>query len=128
MIKSQYYPTKAFMCKGQDCNDGAHECIHPKLIELLDELHDLAGMNLKLGDVYRCPKYNAKLGKPSNSLHVQGKAAVVYVPNNLTLEELVSYCKQLPFDGIGAFKREDQSYVEVDVRNGGIGSKVYWEG
>lgn len=125
MVKSQYYSKKTLSCP---CCKKGYEIVHPRLIELLDDLHDLVGLNLKLGDVYRCEAYNAKLGKARNSQHIQGKAAIIKVPEELTVEELADYCEQLPFDGIGVFKRDNESWIEVDVHNGGIGSKVRWEG
>jgi hypothetical protein len=124
MLKSQYYSKKVLSCP---CCKKGYDNVNPRLIELLDQLHDLAGINLKLGDVYRCPAYNAQLGKSKNSQHVQGKAALIKVPDELTAEELIFLCEQLPFDSIGLVKQEDQTYIEVDVRNGGIGSKIRWE-
>ncbi len=128
MVKSQYYPKKAFLCHGQNCCKHDTYAVNPRLIELLDKLHELVGLNLVLGDVYRCPKYSIKLGKNINSQHTKGNAAIIFVPKELTLQEFVSYCEQLPFDGIGIYEREDQSYVEVDVRNNGIGSNIRWQG
>ena len=81
--------------------------MHPKLIELLEKLR-------------------ANVGGVPNSQHVLGTAADLAVPSGMTFNEFQWYVEQLPFDGIGLYPYQD--FIHVDVRDGGIGSKIYWEG
>lgn len=116
----------------QDIEFACHHCgqtteMHPKLIELLEELRDsIGGIPLHINSGYRCPTHNYNVGGVKNSQHVLGTAADVAVPMGMTFDDFQWYVSQLPFDGIGLYPHQD--FIHVDVRDGGIGSKIYWQG
>lgn len=120
---SAHFSTDEFACHhcGQ-CGD-----IHPKLIELLEKLRaNIGGKALHINSGYRCPVHNANVGGVPNSQHVLGTAADLAVPTGMKFSEFQWYVEQLPFDGIGLYPYSD--FIHVDVRNGGVNSKIYWEG
>lgn len=128
---SKYFGPEELMCHGASqghCNCGIEsaENVDPRLLELLDRLRELVGGPLELSCAYRCQEHNDAIpGSVPNSQHVDGTAADVQTPNFPhcnTPEELLWYCEQLPFDGIGLYDWG----VHVDVRDGGIGSGIRW--
>ena len=121
---SEHFSESEFACK--HCGKGADK-ISPKLIELLEQLRwNIGGYPLHINSGYRCPTHNANVGGVPNSQHVLGTAADVACPPQLTFGQFKWYVDQLPFDGIGIY--ENANFIHVDVRNGGVGSKIYWEG
>ncbi len=121
---SEHFAENEFTCKC--CGKGADK-ISPKLIELLEQLRwNIGGYPLYINSGYRCPKHNADVGGVPDSQHVKGTAADIACPKELTFGQFKWYVDQLPFDGIGIY--ESSNFIHVDVRNGGVGSKIYWEG
>ena len=120
---SEHFSTDEFAC---------HHCgqcgnIHPKLVELLEKLRaNMGGVPIHINSGYRCPIHNANVGGVPNSQHVLGTAADLAVPAGMNFEKFQWYIEQLPFDGIGLYPYSD--FIHVDVRDGGVGSKIYWEG
>lgn len=127
---SEHFSEDEFWCRGQDqgtCSCGHSLKIDPRLIELLEELRDIiGGLPLHINSGYRCPQHNAAIGGVSNSQHTKGTAADVARPSHLSFDEFAWYVDQLAFDGIGLYRCSD--FIHVDVRDGGIGSHIYWEG
>lgn len=120
---SEHFSTDEFACHhcGQ-CGD-----MHPKLIELLEKLRaNMGGVPIHINSGYRCPIHNANVGGVPNSQHVLGTAADLALPAGMSFDTFQWYVEQLPFDGIGLYPY--QYFIHVDVRDGGIGSKIYWEG
>lgn len=101
-----------------------HHCgqcieISPRLIELLEQLREnIGGYPLHINSGYRCKVHNANIGGVSNSQHVQGTAADVAVPRQLTFREFQWYVTRLPFDWVGLYPYDN--FIHVDVRDGGI--------
>ena len=92
-------------------------------MELLDKLRENIGGPLEVSCMYRCPAHNVAVGGVPNSQHVQGTAADVQTPDFPhchTPKQLMWYCRQLPFDGIGLYDWG----CHVDVRNGGVGAGI----
>ena len=120
---SEHFAENEFTCK--HCGTGADK-ISPRLIELLEQLrYNIGGYPLHINSGYRCPTHNANIGGVPNSQHVQGTAADIACPKELSFGEFKWYVDQLPFDGIGIYEPD---FIHVDVRNGGKNSKIYWEG
>lgn len=118
---SEHFSSDEFAC---------HHCgqvteIHPRLIELLEQLRKNCGRPLHINSGYRCPVHNAEVGGVKNSQHVFGTAADVALPAGLSFGEFKWYVEQLPFDGVGFYPND---FIHVDVRNGGVDSKIFWEG
>lgn len=125
---SEHFAASEFAC--HHCGCGADK-IHPRLIALLEELRkNIGGKPLHVNSGYRCPIHNANVGGASNSQHMHGTAADIATPAGMNFEQFAWYVKQLPFDGIGFYppiEKGGASFIHVDVRDGGIGSKTYWE-
>lgn len=106
------------------CGRGVDK-ISPRLLELLEALRANIGGPIEISCAYRCPSHNAEVGGVPNSQHVLGTAADVQTPDYdwcNTPEELLWYCEQLPFDGIGLYEWG----CHVDVREGGVGAGIRW--
>jgi len=132
---SEHFGKNEFWCRGQEqgtCNCN-HSCkVNPRLIELLEQLRkNIGGKSIFINSGYRCPDHNSSpaVGGARFSQHTEGNAADLAIPDGLTFGQFQWYIEQLPFDGIGLYPRGTyDGWIHVDVRDGGIGSKIYWEG
>lgn len=121
---SEHFAESEFAC--HCCGKGADK-INPRLIQLLEQLrYNIGGYPIHINSGYRCPKHNSDVGGVQNSQHVQGNAADIACPSQLSFGQFKWYVDQLPFDGIGIYDADN--FIYVDCRNGGIGSKIYREG
>lgn len=131
---SEHFSEDEFCCHGDTCGCNHSLKIEPRLIELLEELREITGgLPLYINSGYRCAKWNQIVGGVSNSQHTKGTAADVACPDHLTMPEFLWYCEQLPFDGIGYYYRgsgkgASAGWIHLDIRDGCIGSGIYWEG
>lgn len=117
---SEHFAENEFACK----HCGQVE-IDPRLIELLEQLRfNIGGYPLLIYHGYICGDSDLTFNEPCLYLHNEGKAVDLAVPAQLSYGQFKWYIEHLPFDGIGYYK----NYVHLDVRNGGIGSKIFWEG
>lgn len=119
---SEHFDASEFAC---------HHCgalkTNPRLLALLEQLRaDIGGLPLHINSGYRCPAHNQNVGGVPNSQHTLGTAADVAVPAGLNFRQFAWYVDRLPFDGIGYYP--DANFIHVDVRNGGVASKICWEG
>ena len=120
MPTSAHFGEDELRCHGDGCCSGGVENIDPRLLELLEQLrYNTGGLPIKLSCAYRCPVHNAEVGGASASQHMYGTAADVLRPDHLSYGEFQWYVDQLPFDGVGIY--EDQDFIHVDVRYGGVG-------
>lgn len=121
MPTSEHFSAEELRCHGKGCCDGGVDKISPRLLELLEQLRsDTGGLPLEISCAYRCPIHNAEIpGSAKFSQHMYGTAADVICPDHLKFGEFLWYVEQLPFDGIGVY--EDDGFIHVDVRNGGVG-------
>ena len=94
------------------------------LLDGLERLRTIVGKPIYVTNAYRCPEHNAAVGVVSNSQHVQGTAADIYV-DGMGVWELANICKQI-FDGVGEYY--GQEFVHVDMRDNGNSTGVYlWD-
>lgn len=117
---SEHFDEKEFLCK---CCGAGHGLIQPHLVLGLEMLRDLIKRPIILTCAYRCPKHNAEVGGVSNSYHVQGMAADIYVAG-LTAYELAGQAARVFVffqGGIGIYPQ--RGFVHVD-----IGKKRRWMG
>ena len=122
MPTSEHFSEEELSC--HCCGEGV-EKISPRLLELLEQLRANIGGAIEISCAYRCPQHNAEVGGVPNSQHVLGTAADIQTPNYEychTPSQLLWYCEQLPFDGLGLYDWG----VHVDVRNEGIDSGIRW--
>ena len=94
------------------------------LLDGLERLRTIVGKPIYVTNAYRCPEHNAAVGGVSNSPHVHGPAADIYV-DGMGVWELANICKQI-FDGVGEYY--GQEFVHVDMRDNGNSTGVYlWD-
>lgn len=77
----KYFKKEEFKCQcgGKYCN-GYPTDISPKLIDILEKLRAYFGKPITITSGLRCKKHNAAVGGVSNSQHMYGKAADIYIP------------------------------------------------
>ena len=124
---SEHFAKSEFTC--HCCGRGANK-IHPRLIELLEELRAKAGVPLHINCGYRCPAHNAEVGGVPNSQHVLGTAADITIPA-ISFSKAQQLVRSIDFDGKGWYPPVDSSglwFIHVDVRDGGVGADIEWEG
>lgn len=120
---SEHFDTSEFTC---------HHCgsigngMNPALIRELERLRAIVKKPLHVNSGYRCPVHNAAVGGVPLSQHKLNNAADIAVPDGMTFEEFRRACNQCDFDAIGLYP--DQWFIHLDVRDGGIGSRMegYW--
>lgn len=124
MATSMHFGPDELTCR---CCGRGLDLINPRLLDLLEQLRwNIGGLPLVLSCAYRCPAHNAEVGGVMGSQHVLGNAADVLLPDGLSMGEFRWYAAQLPFDGIGCYPAAE--FLHLDVRAGGIGQHIYWEG
>lgn len=118
---SEHFHSSEFAC---------HHCgavkVKARLLVLLEQLRSACGLALHVNSGYRCAAHNRAVGGVPNSQHIQGAAADIAVPLGLSFEQFAWYVARQPFDGIGYYR--DAGFIHVDVRSGGVGARVTWEG
>ena len=87
--------------------------INPKLAEYLQKARDHFGKPMIISSGYRTTAHNIKVGGVSNSQHVFGNAADVYIPG-VSVMELYNYFCEIAGNscGIGIY----DTFVHFDVR------------
>ena len=87
--------------------------INPALPEYLQKARDHFGKPLIITSGYRTTSHNIKVGGVSNSQHVFGNAADVYIPG-VSVSELYNYLCEIAGNscGIGIY----DTFVHFDVR------------
>lgn len=96
------------------CKDGSRVVIiNPKLPEYLQKARDHFGKPMIITSGYRTTSHNIKVGGVSNSQHVFGNAADVYIPG-IPVMELYNYFCDIAGNscGIGIY----DTFVHFDVR------------
>lgn len=92
------------------------------LLARLDKLREIYGYPIMVSCGYRCPYHNAEVGGVSNSQHVMGMAADIWVNGNYQdFYNLVVRSKL--FDGVGYYPKDE--FVHVDVRDNGSSPNYY---
>ena len=106
-----------FQCKGSDCNGAV--AIDPELIRRLQAMRDEADKPIKVVSGYRCPDHNKTVGGASNSQHLFGRAADIFIVGIPLQEQYDLADKHFPDGGVGTGASWG---VHVDTR----GHKVRW--
>ena len=106
---SEHFSRKEFRCH---CGCGFDD-VSPVLIEKLEKFREACGNKpMKVGSGCRCAKRNAAVGGTSDSQHVKGTAADVYLIPGLNTDQMAKIAEQVGFTGIGKYTWG----VHVDVR------------
>ena len=67
-------------CGGRFCNGYPGGNTSAKLLGILESLRSYYGKPITVTSGQRCPTYNRQIGGISNSAHIYGKAADIYIP------------------------------------------------
>ena len=109
---STNFTLEEFLCRCCGKGDGL---IHPNLVIGLQMLRDLVKRPVVISCAYRCPKHNKAVGGHSQSWHLQGIAADIYVLG-FTPQELGGVAARVPLffnGGIGVYP--PRGFIHVDV-------------
>lgn len=120
----KYFDRVEFQCK--HCGNLPEGGMDKLLLERLDELRERYGHPIYVSSAYRCPYWNRLNGGTTNSQHLLGKAADLWVQGDYhTFYNLVIDSRL--FDAVGYYP--EQEFVHVDVRDGGESPNYYrWNG
>ena len=102
---SDNFSSSEFLSKNDDNEYGI---IHPKLIELLQQMRDSLGFPLSINSGYRTPEHNERIGGAPASTHLFGMAADV---RGESLEDIEQAAIILKAGGVKRYK----TFVHVDV-------------
>lgn len=107
---SKHFRAREFKCP---CCWGC--VIDHTLLEVLEDMREMLGdAPIHINSGYRCKKHNAEVGGATESQHMLGKAADIWVEGHTPDEVYRAACIALGKIG-GAIKHK--TYVHVDVRN-----------
>lgn len=121
-MNAKYFDESEQVCK---CCGGGADKISPILLQRLDRLRETYGKPIYVSCMYRCPDHNAKVGGVSNSQHVLGTAADIYVDGDYEFFYHLVLGAGL-FDGVGYYPYDE--FVHVDVRDNGESPNTYMWG
>jgi len=111
-----------FKVKEFACHDGSDTIkIDRQLVYYLQKIRDHYGKAVNINSGYRTPSYNKKVGGASNSYHMKGMAADIYI-SGISPQNLAAYAKSIGVKGVGTYR--SQGFVHIDTRT----SKYYWNG
>lgn len=116
----KHFTLSEFRCK--HCGELPPAGMNPVLLERLDKLREMYGAPIYVSCGYRCPIHNTEVGGVSNSQHVLGTAADIYIDGNYNdFYNLV--INSALFDGVGYYPNSE--FVHVDVRDNGVNPNYY---
>jgi uncharacterized protein YcbK (DUF882 family) len=87
------------------------------LVGRLQAVRNAIGRPVRVTSGYRCAKHDAAVGTSSNpgaGPHTLGIAADIVV-DGMSVDDLVRYCKDAGFSGIGVYRKK--GFVHVDTRS-----------
>lgn len=97
--------------------------LHPDLVAALERIREKVGKSVKVTSGYRPPAYNRAIGGVSNSQHLDGLAADIYVDGLSTFELHQIALQEIGASG-GVGYYPNHGFVHVDVR----GWPARWQG
>lgn len=106
----KYFTNDEFRCNC--CEELPCGGMSTKLLDLLDSLREDVGKSVFVSSGYRCESHNTSVGGVSNSYHVRGMAADIFVVGLLPVE-VARRAIACGFTGIGIY----DTFVHVDVRD-----------
>ena len=126
MKLSNHFDKSEFRCQ---CGCGG-ENPSPKLIEMLEKLHDLMGAKaIIISSGYRCPSYSVKIGGYRNDAHTCNIAADLCVQKEdgsfYSSEDIAEAAERVGFEGIGII---DDTYCHLDTRSYDSYLNSHWWG
>ena len=117
---AKYFTSAEFACK--HCNQLPSGGMHEGLIRVLDQLREQLGESLIVSSGYRCPTHNRNIGGASQSYHMKGIAADVYIHSDrYSPHRIAKMALECGSDTAVAYP--NQGFVHVDMR----GHRADWE-
>ena len=92
-----------------------------KLIDLLDQAREKAGIAFVITSGYRCEKHNREVGGVENSAHTKGLAADIQCLNSQDRYRIVKALLEVGFRRIGI----GRTFIHVDIDDSKI-QNVIW--
>lgn len=123
---SLHFDKEEFRCQ---CGCGG-ENPSPKLVEMLEKLHDLMGASaIIISSGYRCPSYSVSVGGYRNDAHTCNIAVdcCVKKPDGsyYTSSDIAEAAERVGFEGIGII---DDTYCHLDTRGYDSYVNSHWWG
>lgn len=116
----KWFNISEFRCK--HCGELPNNGMNPILLTNLDKLREMYGYPIIVSCGYRCNYHNREVGGVSNSQHVLGNAADIYVNGDYQRFYNLVVQSRL-FDGVGYYPYDE--FVHVDVRDNGRNPNSY---
>ena len=117
---SKWFENSEFACK--HCCQLPVEGMSQDLINVLDKVRERLGESLVISSGYRCPTHNRNIGGASQSYHMKGKAADVYINSeNYSTHQIAQIALECGADTAVAYP--NQGFVHMDMR----GYRAEWE-
>ena len=115
-----YFAPEEFMCqcwKGERSCDGWPHKIQPQLVQIADRARKHFGCPITIVSGLRCAKHNAAVGGVSNSQHMFGEAADIYV-SGIHPDTVLSWF-QSQSDVRYAYRIANSSNIHFDIAKHG---------
>lgn len=110
---AKYFDISEFTCK--HCGQLPQHGMDSKLIEVLDKLRERLGEALVISSGYRCPTHNRNIGGASESYHMKGMAADVYIHSDqYSAKEIETLAFESGANTACAYPH--QGFVHIDMR------------
>lgn len=112
MKSLRFFKPKEFQCKCGKCGLG-YDMMDKKLLHMLDDLREKAGIPIFIGSAYRCKEHNDTiLGAVEDSAHLKGKAVDIRCNDSATRFKILKAAFEAGFRRIEP--RETWVHVDVD--------------
>ena len=117
---SKWFENSEFACK--HCGQLPTGGMNKDLVTVLDKLREKLGEPVVVSSGYRCPTHNRNIGGASQSYHMKGMAADIYInSDNYSTHQLAQMALDCGADTAVAYP--SQGFVHVDMR----GYRAEWE-
>lgn len=111
----KYFEMSEFTCN--HCGKLPESGMDRRLLEVLEKLRERLGEPLIVSSGYRCPIKNAQTpGAASQSYHLKGMAADVYVRSNRSVYEIRDLAFECGADTACAYPPGMGEFVHIDMR------------
>lgn len=112
MKSLRFFKPKEFQCKCGKCGLG-YGMMDEKLLRMLDELREKAGIPIVIGSAYRCKEHNDAISEAvEDSAHLKGKAVDIRCNDSATRFKILKAAFEVGFRRIEP--RETWVHVDVD--------------
>jgi len=110
-IKINWNEIKYFKPSEFNCNCCGKSAISEKLVKMLDNARDIAGVTFRLNSAYRCDVHNKRVGGVKDSSHVLGLAVDIHCNANNTRLAILRGLIKAGFTRIGIYR----TFIHADI-------------